>query len=152
MLLTCLTLPHFSVCHNPGGSGASLIRPTQLATILLERLYIVLETLDSISQACRELNLKFNLILSDTIVNTIMNKKTYINSANIISKYCYQVNQLERELEQLKQRFRTTQSEVRLYYLYLSSFIEITNIVTYDLYIDRCKFYFLSINDQKYCY
>ena len=71
-------------------------------------------------------------------------------SPTIISKYSYQVNQLERELEQLKQRFRTTQSEVRPYYL--STLIEITNIVTYDLYIDRCKFFFLSNNEQKYCY
>jgi Trm5-related predicted tRNA methylase len=68
-------------------------------------------------------------------------------SPTIISKYSYQVNQLERELEQLKQRFRTTQSEVRPYYL--STLVEITNIVTYDLYIDRCKFYFFQIMNKN---
>ena len=37
ILLIDLTLPPFSACHNPGGSGNSLIHPTQLADALSER-------------------------------------------------------------------------------------------------------------------
>ena len=37
ILLIDLILPHFSACHNPGGSGNSLIRPTQLADALSDR-------------------------------------------------------------------------------------------------------------------